>query len=327
MLISRNLKNITLFGVNIYTILFASLISFSFTGCTNTEADDLIVGGDLDVDSKPSGDTSSLEGNYGSGLKTAWSYKLEKTHTTKLKYTPGVWNAYYNTDIREKSSKGDIIFDIYGGNTTSYIVGVDQQKSGNTSGKYDREHTFPKSWWNSSSVDSNSSWTYMYTDIYHVLPCDHDLNSIRLNYPYGEPSKVSFTSESGCKLGTQYVSQVGTLTVFEPRDEVKGDLARIYFYFATRYEREALSTWGTSGKNILTYTAYPFYKQWTIDLLLKWHRQDPVSKREQDRNDAVSDEQGNRNPFVDYPELVEHIWGDKKNENFYFKKTVTGVEK
>ena len=61
MLINRNLKNITLFGVNIYTILFASLISFSFTGCTNTEADDLIVGGDLDVDSKPSGDTSSLE--------------------------------------------------------------------------------------------------------------------------------------------------------------------------------------------------------------------------------------------------------------------------
>ena len=305
--------------------VLAAIISFS--ACTNTDDDIYVNGNDYWNEQNPSGDTYSIEGNYGSGLKTAWSRKLENTHTTKLSYTPGVWNAYYTTDIRENSSRGDIIFDIYGGNTTKYIVGVDQQRSGTSSDAYDREHTFPKSWWNSNTLDADyNNRTYMYTDIYHVLPCDHDLNTTRFNYAYGEPTNLTFESESGCKLGTAFYSGSGTITVFEPRDEVKGDLARVYFYMASRYERENLSQWGTSGSSMLTYTAYPFYKTWVIDMLLKWHREDPVSEREKSRNSAVQKIQGNRNPFVDYPELAEYIWGDKKADKFYYKDTEAGTE-
>ncbi len=302
--------------------LFAVLFVFSIFACTNTEEDDFW---DIDKDSvdkeHSSGDTYSIEGNYGSSLKTAWSRVLESTHV-RQSYTPGVWNAYYTTDIRDDG----YVDDLYGGSTTKYIVGVDQQRSGTSSGKYDREHSFPKSWWNSSIRDSNNSWTYMYTDLFHVYPCDHDLNSTRSNYPYGEPTTVSYTSKSGCKLGTRFEKGLGTITVFEPFDEIKGDIARTYFYMAMRYDREDFSLWGTSGGKMLTLSAYPFYRDWAIELLMKWHNQDPVSEREIKRNNEVAKIQKNRNPFIDYPELVDYIWGDKVSTPFYFKNTAAGAE-
>ena len=58
--------------------------------------------------------------------------------------------------------------------------------------------------------------------------------------------------------------------------------------------------------------SYPAFTDWTVNLLMKWHRQDPVSQKEIDRNEAVYRAQENRNPFIDHPELAEHIWGDKK---------------
>ena len=124
-----------------------------------------------------------------------------------------------------------------------------------------------------------------------------------------------------------YVPRFGSLIVFEPRVEVKGALARIYSYFATRYERENLTSWGSKGSSAFTYTSYPFLTDWTLDLLLKWHRNDPVDERELDRNDAVAKIQGNRNPFVDYPELAEYIWGTQKEQKFYYKDTALGQEK
>lgn len=304
--------------------LFALLFVVSLTNCTNSDQDDFYV--ELDKDkvennNNSSGDTYSIEGNYGPDLKTAWSRKLESTHV-KLRYTPDVWNAYYTTDIREDG----FIDDLYGGWTTNYIVGEDQQRTGTSSGKYDREHSFPKSWWNSSSRDGSNSWTYMYTDLYHVYPCDHDLNSMRSNYPFGEPTKVTKTSESGCKLGTMFIAGVGTTIVFEPFDDIKGDLARTYFYMATRYDQEDFGAWGKSGATTLTLTSYPFYKQWALDILLKWHEQDPVSERERKRNDEVYKIQKNRNPFVDYPELVDYLWGDKTSTPFYYSDTAAGVE-
>jgi len=99
-------------------------------------------------------------------------------------------------------------------------------------------------------------------------------------------------------------------TVFEPIDEYKGDLARIYFYMAARYY-DKIASWQNNGTadNVLAGNSYPVYDEWHLDLLLKWHSEDPVSQKEIDRNDACYDYQGNRNPFVDYPEFVCAVWG------------------
>ena len=63
-----------------------------------------------------------------------------------------------------------------------------------------------------------------------------------------------------------------------------------------------------------------------MEMLIKWHKNDPVSEKERKRNEANNAIQKNRNPFIDYPELVDHIWGDKKTVKFYYKDTAAGVE-
>jgi len=64
---------------------------------------------------------------------------------------------------------------------------------------------------------------------------------------------------------------------------------------------------------MLQNNTYPTLKPYAVDLLIKWHRDDPVSEKEINRNNEVYRVQGNRNPFVDFPELAEHIWGNLKN--------------
>ena len=101
--------------------------------------------------------------------------------------------------------------------------------------------------------------------------------------------------------------------MWEPDDEYKGDFARIYFYMATCYNNR-IASWPGNDSNaaaVLAGNSYPVYKDWYIAMLLKWDREDPVSERERERNDAVYDIQKNRNPYVDHPELVEYVWGNK----------------
>jgi len=128
--------------------------------------------------------------------------------------------------------------------------------------------------------------------------------------PYGEVGAASQTFGNSTKIGT--CSFAGcTGTVFEPIDEYKGDFARNYFYMVTRYENLVASWYSNAdAKPVLDGTAYPAFSTWTKNMLLKWHRQDTVSKKERDRNNAVYQIQRNRNPFIDHPELAEYIWGD-----------------
>ena len=106
-------------------------------------------------------------------------------------------------------------------------------------------------------------------------------------------------------------------TVFEPDDEYKGDFARTYFYMAACYN-DKISSWtsGEHGGKVMAGNNYPVFKTWVVELLMKWHRQDPVSEKETDRNDAVYAHQRNRNPFIDHPELADYIWGDKKDQSW-----------
>ena len=193
-----------------------------------------------------------------------------------------------------------------------------------------REHTVPQSWFSKASP--------MVSDAFHIYATDAASNGHRSDYYYGEcTSGTSYTgsncNESG-KLGTsnwtssQTYTANGTTytttgtysgTVYEPDDEYKGDIARGFFYMATRYA-SACSSWGNMFGSVNGLTQY------TVDLMLKWHRQDPVSEKELIRNEVIygnttynkaggSYYQGNRNPFIDYPCLVEYIWGSLKDQN------------
>jgi endonuclease I len=174
---------------------------------------------------------------------------------------------------------------------------------------YNREHLFPQGFFDQLSP--------MRTDIHHVVPTDGRVNGFRSNFPFGEvgtnlvsQSNITNPTQNGSKLGNS-ITLGYTDTVFEPIDEFKGDIARMLLYFAVRYE----DNWDDTGwdnhtvtNNPLNGTSAQFYETWYINLLFKWHTQDPVSTREISRNTAAYNYQGNANPFIDNPQFVLQIW-------------------
>ena len=134
---------------------------------------------------------------------------------------------------------------------------------------------------------------------------------MRSNNPFGEVGSGASSSKNGFSKWGKCVTPGYSGTVFEPNDEYKGDFARTYFYFATRYQSQ-INNWGG-----IFISSYPHIVGWQLNMLLRWHEQDPVSQKELDRNEAVYESrQGNRNPFIDYPELVDLIFGDSRNIPF-----------
>lgn len=162
---------------------------------------------------------------------------------------------------------------------------------------YNREHVVPQSLFNQNLP--------MRSDIHFVTPTDGKVNGMRSNFPFGQVGTASFTSLNGSKLGNS-VSPGYSGTVFEPINEFKGDIARMIFYFVTRYETQ-LSGFGSG--NMLGNTAYPGLQAWELDQLLAWDSSDPVSPFEIARNNASYAYQGNRNPYIDNPNFVNLVWG------------------
>lgn len=242
----------------------------------------------------------NADGKKGSALKTALSGVIHP-HTV-ISYN-GLWEAFKTTD-----NKGDnIVWDMYS-NTTSYDIGGSEQGA-NYKGEgdsYNREHSFPKSWFGDASP--------MYSDLVHIVPTDGYVNNRRSNYPFGETNGEDYKSNNGfSKLGASTTSGYSG-TVFEPNDEYKGDFARIYFYMATCYE-DNFSSWSSP---MLAGNKYPAYKDWALTMLLKWAKEDPVSDKEIARNNAAYALQKNRNPFVDYPGLEQYVWGTMTDVPFSY---------
>ena len=230
-------------------------------------------------------------GKAGDQLKSAL-HDIIDDHTT-ISYQQ-IWSAFWSTD-----NKGNnVVWDMYsdGANYTySYQNGNDQCGEYTLEGDcYNREHSWPQSWFNSENTPT--------TDLHHIFPTDGFVNAQRGNYPFGEVQSASWTSQNGSKLGTCKSSLGFTGTVFEPIDEYKGDFARAIMYMSVRYYGED-SSWGTSGM-----TDKSVIKPWAIDMLMNWSDNDPVSQKEIDRNNAVYEIQGNRNPFIDHPEYARAIW-------------------
>lgn len=254
----------------------------------------------------PAGYYNTANGLTCSSLKTALS-AIISAGAVELSYTPGVWNAFSRTDRRRNDANtADIVWDMYSDNpagTDPYTFTFVTNQCGNYSKEgdcYNREHSFPKSWFNDG--------TPMYSDIHHLFPTDGWVNNKRDNYPYGETSSPGYTSQNGSKLGlSSFPGYTGI--VFEPVNEYKGDFARAQFYMVTRYEN-LVASWQNNGNanDVLNGTSYQAFDDWQLKLLYKWHVQDPVSQKEINRNDSVFAVQGNRNPYIDHPEWVSTVW-------------------
>ena len=250
----------------------------------------------------------SAEGLSGYNLKTAL-HNIIKNHNSRS--YGDLWDLYASSEIDSYYENDGTILDIYSENPTgsdpyNYTIVSDQCGTYSSEGDcYNREHTFPKSWFGGEVYP-------MYTDAHHIYASDGYVNARRSNYPYGEVGSATYMSENGCLLGSAASGLGYSGTVFEPIDEFKGDLARAYFYMATRYQ-DVIASWESNSANsdaVLNGTSNQVFEDWFLDLLLQWHQQDPVSQKEIDRNDAVFDFQENRNPFVDHPEFVNTIWGN-----------------
>lgn len=245
----------------------------------------------------PTGYYEDVQGQSGEQLKTVL-HTIIKDHSVQS-YTPGVWTAFYTTDRKPNGKVWDMYSDVPGG-TPDYEWTIGSDQCGNVgSGEgvcYNREHSFPRSWFGDASP--------MDTELFHIYPTDGYVNGKRGSYPYGEVSAPTWTSSNGSKLGPNITASYSG-TVFEPIDEYKGDFARTYFYMATRYE-DIISNWNSV---VLDGSSYPVYTEWHLDMLIRWHEEDPVSQKETDRNNAIYDIQYNRNPFIDHPEYVASVWG------------------
>lgn len=250
--------------------------------------------------SEPAGYYSSCEGKNSQALLQAL-YNTITSHTT-VSYD-GLMSLYQKSDTYAEDGK---IWDMY--STKHWATGSKCGSYKLVGDCYNREHSLPKSWFDDASP--------MYSDAFHVYPTDGKVNGQRSNFPYGECANGTRLPSNG---GVNALGRLGsctfdgyTGTVFEPDDEYKGDFARSYFYMAACYN-DRIRSWSSP---MLAGNSYPVFSTWAKALLLKWHRQDPVSQKELDRQEAVYAAQHNRNPFIDHPELAEYIWGDKTSDKW-----------
>lgn len=249
---------------------------------------------------------TSIDGTKGgAALKTAL-YNLIKNHQ-QISYgsgTSSTWGAFYTTDAVIENGQRRVL-DMYS-NEKRYFGDKGSAVSG-----MNIEHSVAKSWWGGGKNNA-------YCDLHHLNPSDQNANSRKSNYPLGELTSVSWDN------GVTFVGKANidgsSQNAYEPCDEYKGDFARTFMYMFTCYQD---LTWEYTWMNYENST-YPTLKPWAVELLLKWHKQDPVSEKEVNRNNAVHAVQGNRNPYIDYPQLADYVWGDSINYTFHLNGDVEG---
>lgn len=201
------------------------------------------------------------------------------------------WDILKETD-KDTSNPNNVIL-LYSG------WSVDAAQEYNSGNGWNREHVWPQS---RGPFNTNIG---IGTDVHALRPTDISVNSARNNRWFAECSEEYIDADG--PTGS-YLSSTGWL--WKPRDEVKGDVARMIFYMVVRYEGEN----GELDLELIDYlptdnnSNLPLHAKLS-DLLL-WHEQDPVSDWERNRNDIIYyNYQENRNPFIDHPEFVGEIWG------------------
>lgn len=224
------------------------------------------------------------------------------------------------TDLPNYWQYSDVYPDLYDGckrwwdmySDNIYLIRPGQNaRSSFWANKMQREHSVPKSWW---KKNGDVEYTPAYSDMWNLFPSDGPANQAKLNYPLGLCKSTTFNNGVSKVGPAQTGYGGGSGNVFEPADEYKGDFARSFFYMAMVYDD---LPWVVNY--MYRQNSWPTLQPWAYEMLLQWSRADKVSQKEIDRNDEVEKSQGNRNPFVDFPELAEYIWGTRTNEVFYIK--------
>lgn len=268
----------------------------------------------------PQGYYDAINGKQDSALKSTLSlivrggeryeYGINQYHTTNdtagrwvigdLK-AYGTWQALPFTDYLP----GNQVWDMYSNSIRYY-----PNKLGDSGCSLNIEHCLPKSWWgwNNKLPADNPAWI-AYKDLYNLNPSDQRANSQKSNYAPGHVKKGDKFDNGSFRMDAAKSSGYGYIC-WEPAPEYRGDFARAYFYMATAYE---YLNW-TAYPQYISNANYLMFSDSIQKVLLDWHRADPVSDKELCRMDNISDIQGNRNPYIDYPELVEYIWGNRKGQ-------------
>jgi len=221
-------------------------------------------------------------------LRSAINKDISKDHK-KLTYSE-VWTVLTHSD-EDPADSGKVI-EIYSGRSIG--KGLNAGKIGNSGNAWNREHVWSK------SHGFPSQDQYGYTDAHHLRPADASINSERSNLDF----------DLGGIAITEAPENAKDSDSFEPRDEMKGDVARMMFYMDIRYAGSASDK--TPDLILVDYTntvsgSPEFGKLCTLYM---WHQADPVSDWERNRNNIVFEYQGNRNPFIDRPEWVQQIFGE-----------------
>ena len=270
-----------------------------------------------------------IDGKSGKALFDAVQ-TVTKVGYSSLGYD-GLWGAYPYTDVHENG----YVWDMYSDCTWKSINSNHCGNYSNECDCYNREHSIPKSWYGGTTSGPGC-------DIFHLVPTDGKVNGIRSNYPFGEVSSADYNKHGNKKGTAKSITIIGgntiagntgatisaSGTVFEPRDEYKGDFARGYMGALLKWAGEKAFTEGEGDKTFTTNFSTGSFglTKYGVALLMKWHRQDPVSQKEVDRNNGIQQTQGNRNPFIDYPYLAEYIWGEKAGETLYLDDIMTAYD-
>ncbi|WP_424955136.1 endonuclease [Jeotgalibacillus salarius] len=221
---------------------------------------------------------ADAEGQSGVALKQAL-HNIIDDHN-EISYA-NAWDALRNTD--EDPNNPNNVLLLYTGKSIS------KYDNGGLVDEWNREHVWPQSKGDFGTVMGTG------TDLHALRPTDVTVNSSRQNLDYDNGGRVHPEAPNTFYDGDSW----------EPRDEVKGDIARMVFYMAVRYEGDA----GEVDLEVLDQVEVDGPYLGKLSTLKEWHDQDPVDAFERNRNEVIFDEyQGNRNPFIDHPEYVEAIW-------------------
>ncbi len=253
---------------------------------------------------------SRVQGLSGAALKTA-VHDLVQPHTV-LSYGGGeghTWAGFAQADdmgdgtVRDRYSMQERRF-----NGAKAVEGMNI------------EHIWANSWWGHTVNNA-------YCDLFNLYPADRDANGRKSNNPIGVVTGTTAFDNGMTRVGlSDSYSADSLIVVWEPADEWKGDFARTYFYMATAYGHMA-GEW-TTAEGLLTVdpSSWQTMRPWVYDLMMEWAEADPVSDTECARNEVIASIQGNRNPFVDMPELADYLWGGRVGDIFFIDPASTEPE-
>lgn len=236
-------------------------------------------------------------------VKNQLANLITTTHTHILSYTPEVWDALRVTDLDPEDKTKNNVLLVYGYDDNDGNPQTDRTRykyqshhGGNPSGKWNREHIYPKSLGTPNLGTENAG-----SDAHHIRAVDSSRNSKRNNRKFADGQGFSHITNHGHWF---------------PGDEWKGDVARMIMYMHLRYPTQ-------TPANRVAYSTHNISSEMP-DIFLIWNVLDPVSEYEIQRNEYLEQAQGNRNPFIDNPYLATLIWGGEPAEDTW--KTLSTAE-